>query len=137
MFHFFAERRNEVIPITDYDYALRWDRWPSDSFSVAGETVRVHIGSDSAFVRVTRSTPSGTEQIALPLEPLYERIKSGAIISVRPDVYPAGELRLQGESDGLAVAIYLNTLSVRETPDGSKFWGGGGDVYLRLKDPPR
>jgi hypothetical protein len=137
MFHFFAERRNEVIPIAEYDYALRWDRWPSDSFSVAGETVRIHIGSDSAFVRVTRSTPSGTEQIALPLEPLYERIKSGAIVSVRPDVYPVGELRLQGESDGLAVAIYLNTLSVRETPDGSKFWGGGGDVYLRLKGLPR
>jgi hypothetical protein len=137
MFHFFAEHRNEVIPIAGYDFALRWDHWPSDSFSVAGETVRVHIGSDSAFVRVTRSTPDGSEQIGLPLEPLYERIKSGAITSVRPDVYPAGELRLEGESDGLAVAIYLNTLSVRETPAGSKFWGGGGVVYLRLKDPPR
>jgi len=135
--HFFAERRNEVIPIAEYDYALRWDRWPSDSFRVAGETVRVHIGSDSAFVRVTRRTPSGSEEIALPLEPLYQRLRSGALIGPRPDVYPADALRLDGESDGLAVAIYLNTLSVRETPAGPKFWGGGGDIYLRLKDLPR
>ncbi len=137
MVHLFAERRDEVIPIADYDYALRWERWPSDSFHVAGETVIVQIGSDSAFVRVTRTTPGGAEQLSIPLEPLYRRIRSGAIGSVRPDVYPASELRLEGESDGLAVAIYLNNLSVRESPDGSKFWGGGGDIYLRLKDPPR
>jgi hypothetical protein len=137
MRHLFAERRQEVLMIGDYDYALRWDRWPSDTFSVAGETLRIHIGPDSAFVRVTRSTPSGSEEIALPLEPLYQRIKSGTPIAGRPDVYPASALRLEGESDGLAVAIYLNTLSVREAQEGSKFWGGGGDVYLRLKDPPR
>ena len=135
--HFFAERRNEVIPIAEYDYALRWDRWPSDSFRVAGETVRVHIGSDSAFVRVTQRTPSGSEEIALPLEPLYQRLRSGAVTGPRPGVYPADALRLEGESEGLAVAIYLNTLSARETPAGAKFWGGGGDVYLRLKDRPR
>ena len=99
--------------------------------------MRVHIGSDSAFVRVTRRTPSGSEEIALPLEPLYQRLRSGAVIGPRPGAYPADALRLEGESKGLAVAIYLNTLSARETPAGVKFWGGGGDIYLRLKDRSR
>lgn len=137
MFNFFAEQRNEVIPIAGYDYALRWQGWPSDSFRVAGEVVRLHIGSDSAFIRLSRSTRSGSREIALPLEPLYQRLKSGKVASPRPDVYPAGELRLVGESDDLAVAVYLNTLSGRETPSGTKFWAGGGEVFVRLKDVPR
>jgi hypothetical protein len=137
MFHFFAEQRNEVIPIAGYDYALRWQGWPSDSFRVAGEVVRLHVGSDSAFIRVARSTRSGSHEIALPLAPLYQRIKSGAVTGPRPNVYPARALRLEGESNGLAVAIYLSTLSGRETAAGTKFWAGGGEVYVRLKDLPR
>jgi hypothetical protein len=143
MRHLFAERRNEVIPIGDYDYALRWEGWSADTFSVAGTTVGIHVGADSAFVRVTRSTPNGSEEIALPLELLYRRIESSTAIAGRPDVYPASLMRLEGESAGLVVAIYLNSLSVRDAAEGAKpparFRGrnrAGSDDATAASPPP-
>ena len=130
-FQYFAEQRNDVIPIARYDYALRWEQWPTDSFQVNGESVRLHVGADSAAIRVLRN---GRLELELPLGPLHERLRSGSVTGPRPGVYPAAALRLEGESEGLAIAVYLNALSGRETAAGAKFWSGGGDVFLRLKD---
>ena len=129
-FHYFADRRSGVIPIAGYDYALRWDRWPVDSFTVNGETLRLSLGSDSVSIRISRG---GVEELVLALEPLYRRLRSGEVSTERPGAFPSELLHVEAESDRLAIAIYLNSLSGRETAAGPKLWSGGGDVYVRFK----
>ena len=132
MFNYFADQQGRVVPIAEYEYAFRWNRWSADSLRVDGELMRISVGPDSASVRIHR----GNRQLALSLLPIHERIRSGLAESERHGVYPAEELSLVGESDWISVAVYLNSLTGRETIDGPKFWAGGGDVYLRLKPEP-
>lgn len=129
-FHYFADRRGGVIPIAGYDYALRWDRWPVDSFTVNGETLRLSLGPDSTSIRIFRD---GVEELVLALGPLYRRLRSGEVSTERPGAFPAELLRVEAEHERLAIVIYLNSLSGRETAAGPKLWSGGGDVYVRFK----
>ena len=132
MFNYFADQQSRVVAIGEYDYAFRWQRWSSDSLRADGEVIRISVGADSASIRIQR----GNRQLSLSLLPLYEDIRSGRVESERHGVYPAEALRLGGDSDWISVAVYLNSLTGRETTDGPRFWAGGGDVYIRLKPLP-
>jgi hypothetical protein len=132
MFNYFADQQSRLVPIGEYDYAFRWNRWSSDSTRVDGEIIRIWVGPDSASVRIRR----GNRELGLSLLTLHDRIRSGRIPSERNGVYPAEALELTGESDWIRVAVYLNSLTGRETEDGPRFWSGGGDVYFRLKPMP-
>lgn len=132
MFRYFADPQGRVVPIGEYEYAFRWQRWSSDSLHVDGKVVRISVGTDSATIRIQRED----KELGLSLLSLHERIRSGRVSSKGDGLYPAEALRLAGESDWIAAAVYLNSLTGRETPAGPKFWAGNGDVYLRLKPPP-
>ncbi|MEE8561114.1 MAG: hypothetical protein V3S91_04025, partial [Gemmatimonadota bacterium] len=97
---------------------------------VNGETLRLSLGPDSTSIRIFRD---GVEELVLALGPLYRRLRSGEVSTERPGAFPAELLRVEAENERLAIVIYLNSLSGRETAAGPKLWSGGGDVYVRFK----
>ena len=128
-YHYFVERRSAVVSIGAYDYALRWDTWPTDSFVVEDRVLRLSLGPDSASIRVRRDG----RELMLPLTRLLDSLASGQASPERPGAYRPEALHVEGENDALAIAIYFQALSGRRTESGPRFRGGSADVYVRVK----
>jgi len=104
----FVAQDGSPVRISGYDYVLR-------NRSAIGDTIRVedqeiNFAYDERGLSITAARGSGPV-LSLPLEPLIEKALSYSRSQVTGASVPADILMVEGESEGLRVAVVVTTIA--------------------------
>ena len=106
-FNFFVEQNGPPLRIAGYDYVLR-------NRNSVGDTVRVEESSVGFAYDEERLAivmlQDDVELLSLPLTPLIERALDRFRGQASTTALPAGLLSLEGESDGVRLAVFVTAI---------------------------